>query len=280
MNESVSFNEVVEDVRKVAAKLRRNELSRSEYFRNGKFSGYRIYEGGHTWEEICDAAGIVTKKKELVSDEIYFQRLKKAIELLGRIPKTSERKKFGLNFSKVRYPTLQSFLDKAISNGIIKSQNDSPLESTKPLVQQSNSLDANLITYSVQPSHHSEQETAVPPIPKITKRSKWKRIDIDGFPYAPQEENGTVALFAILCSKGNINWQILDLRGGEGIDAVCYDNNTRREIRVELKYILSQSNWNHRIDDLDYVVCWQNRWPNFPKPVIELSSVVSNISSK
>jgi len=70
-----------------------------------------------------------------------------------------------------------------------------------------------------------------------------------------------------------LNWQILELRGGKGIDATCYDNDQNREIRVELKFRLSKGSWNHNIDDLDYVVCYENRWRDFPKPVIELGRI-------
>lgn len=123
----------------------------------------------------------------------------------------------------------------------------------------------------------ADEKRPTAPIPKQTKRTKWKRIDIDGFPYAPQEEEGVVALFAILCSRGLIKWQILDLKGGRGIDAICYDIDTHREIRVELKHTLSRGSWNHPIEDIDYVVCWLNRWQDFPKPVIELSSLVRSL---
>lgn len=40
-----------------------------------------------------------------------------------------------------------------------------------------------------------------------------------------------------------------------------------REIRVELKHTLSRVSWNHKVEDLDYVVCWENRWPAFQNPL-------------
>jgi len=69
-------------------------------------------------------------------------------------------------------------------------------------------------------------------------------------------------------------WQILDLTSGKGIDATCFDEIENREIRVELKFVLSKGSWNHPIEQLDFVVCWENRWPEFPKPVIELSKII------
>ena len=52
-----------------------------------------------------------------------------------------------------------------------------------------------------------------------------------------------LALFAILCAKGILPWQILDISPGKGIDATCYDERNQQEIQVELKYILSKGNW-------------------------------------
>lgn len=262
---------IVDDIRRVAERLARGELSRSEYLQHGGFTEYQIYDGGQTWESYCRAAGVDTKKVEPVPDEIYFCRLRKAVEDLGRFPKTSERKKFGLNFSKRRYPTLKAFIDEARRQGMVTLPGQVSTNS-EPLVE-----DSQLV--AAAPERQVAEVSAgpkrpVPPIPTETKRTKWERTGVHGFPYAPQDELGVVALFAILCSRGKIEWEILELRGGKGIDATCYDHLMGKEIHVELKHRLSRAGWNHRVEDLDYVVCWENRWPDFPKPVIVLRDMV------
>lgn len=278
MKGSVTTSEIVADIKRVAFMLNQVELSRSEYLQHSSFSEYRIYDGGNTWEALCDAAEIRTKKTEPVSDEVYFERLQQAVQLLGRLPKTTERKQFGLNFSKSRYPTLGAFIDKAVRMGIIEPQLASDASLPKLYEQTAVTTNKAMTNNIIATSEEIERERSIPPIPKKSKRNKWERIDIDGFPYAPQEEAGVIALFSILCSRGHINWQILDLQGGKGIDAVCYDNNDNKEIQVELKYSLSRSSWNHPIDDVDYVVCWLNRWADFPKPVIELYSFIRTLT--
>ena len=110
---------LISDVKAVASKLGTSILSRSEYFQHGQYTAYQVYDGGRTWEDVCRAAGLETKKKEPVSDEEYFSRLKQAYGTLGRYPKASERKKFGLNFSKRRYTTLNEFVRKAVSLGYV-----------------------------------------------------------------------------------------------------------------------------------------------------------------
>jgi hypothetical protein len=259
---------IVQDVKSVAQKLGRSELSRTEYLQHGQFSGYQIYDGGQTWEAYCHAAGLATKKNEPVSDEVYLSRLVEAVKRLGRFPKVSERKKFGLNFSKRRYPTLKAFIEHAASLGIVPGSAKEPETSSESREQQ----------VAEPPGAHEGsaglRSVQVAPIPADTKRKHWERTEIAGFPYAPQDELGVVALFGILCAQGKIEWEIVELRGGRGIDATCYDHKTGKHITVELKKMLSRGSWSHKIDEVDYVVCWENRWPGFPKPVIVLHDLV------
>ncbi len=263
---SVTDEVLAADVGAVAKRLGRDTLSRAEYLQHGRFSGYQLYDGGRTWEGLCKLAGIASKRIEAVPDDVYFERLASAARQLGRLPNVSERKKFGLNFSKRRYPTLKAFIDQAVKLGRL-----SPATGRTARGRPESKHVA-----PPPPSHRPEPPTSrpVPPIPLQTTRKKWERTGIDGFPYAPQDELGVVALFGILCSSGRIGWQILELRGGKGIDVTCFDHVMAREIRVELKHTLSRASWNHNVEDLDYVVCWENRWPDFPKPVVVLRELL------
>jgi hypothetical protein len=262
------IEEVVEDVRRVAKKLGTDSLSRSKYLEHAQFSSNQLYDDGRTWSELCELAGISTgANNEPVPDQVYFERLVAAVKELGRYPKNTERKRYSLNFSKSRFSNLTEFIRKAVE-----------LEYVEDLTGEFSKDDA-------EPDQIEEPKTflhlrnrdeprIIPPIPFKTKRNKWERTDIDGFPYAPQDESGVVALFGILCSQGVLAWQIIDLNSSKGIDCICYDEDSLKEIHVELKFLLTKAGWNHPIDDVDYVVCWESRWPDFPKPVIELSKLI------
>jgi hypothetical protein len=264
----VSDQDLAADIARVAKSLDTERLSRSAYLQHGQFSSYDIYDGGRTWEDLCALAHVACMKNEPVPDDLYFQRLATAVGVLGRLPKTGERKKFRLNFSKRRYPNLTAFFDTAAELGYIDMAFRSSAHGSvsEPL------RDPSPKGAAIQTAR------PVPPIPLSTKRTKWERTGISGFPYAPQDELGVVALFAVLCSTGTIQWQILELRGGKGIDSTCFDHVMQREIRVELKFLLSRGSWNHRAEEIDYVVCWENRWFDFPKPVIVLRELLAGIS--
>lgn len=260
--------EIVEDIVRVAAELGVQSLSRSRYLQFASFSGNQIYDGGRTWSDLCAQAGLSTgANNEPVSDEVYFQRLSDAMTKLGRFPKASERTLYGLNVSKARYANLSEFIRAAVHLGKVPDLTGEYSKEPEVAVPTSN---------TAIPIHITNRDVprVVPPIPKVSKRTKWERTDIDGFPYAPQDESGVVALFAVLCSQGVLRWQILDLNGSKGIDCICYDEESGKEIHVELKYLLTRSGWNHPIEEVDYVVCWESRWPDFPKPVFELKKYI------
>jgi hypothetical protein len=265
---------IIEDIRRVASFLGlvsgKDKFSRAEYFGNGgNFSDYNLSDGGKDWTYYCNKAGFETKAIANVSDSSYFENFLKAYEKLGRLPKSSERKKYKLNFPKRRWSSLSVFFKDAIRNGY------APKGLKDEVSMQENVVKEKVVEVkfsSRKIDNTKNEERLCPPIPKKSKRSKWTRTNIDGFHYAPQEETGLIALFAILCSKRIIDWQILDITS-KGIDAICYVESEQKEIRVEFKNILSRAGWNHSFDDFDYLVCWENRWKDFPKPVLEVREI-------
>ena len=137
---------VIEDIRRVAALLETDTITHSQYLAHGKFTEYQLWDGGDTWSQLCEWAGVsCDKTREPVSDEEYLQRLSIAVdELVNRYPKASERKKYGLNFSKEKFPNLSSFIEQAIDLGYVpdlrkrssseKPANQLEAEATFPLL--------------------------------------------------------------------------------------------------------------------------------------------------
>jgi hypothetical protein len=249
-------------------------LGLRQYLQHGaRCTYYQVYDGGRTWTALCTKAGFTTKEKPEVSDDVYFANLARAVEELGRYPKASERKKYGLNFSKRRYPNLSAFIERAVELRHVPNLREAnvPENSNREAVpERPRVVLAPAVAHDVRP---------VPPIPARTRRRKWERTNVDGFPYAAQDESGVVALFAILCATRRINWQIVEINGGKGIDAKCFNHDTGEEIVVELKHVFSRASWNHSVDEIDYIVCWESRWKDFPKPVIELRKLLSHGAS-
>ena len=140
-------------------------------------------------------------------DSTYFTRLAKAVKALGRYTRTSERKKYGLNMSKRRYPTLEAFVRKAVELGKVEDLFEAELHEPhhSHLMVQPQLEIVSLVRKALRDP--SRMKRPVPPIPLETARSKWERTGLSGFPYAPHEEQGVLALFSILCAERILNYK-------------------------------------------------------------------------
>lgn len=267
--------DIIQDIVRVAARLgiqMGEPLSRSEYYNNGaKFSHYGIYDSGKSWSYYCQKAGFKDKAKSPISDDVYFERLVNAVNKLGRLPKTSERKEYNLNFKKSRWPTLDSFILEAIKKGVIEDI-DGRYERINTA---KDTIKVTEFTSSIQ---NYKSNIKIPSIPEQTKRKKWERINISCFPYAPQDEQGVVAIFCILCHNKILPFILIDLNGGKGIDADCYNIKTESYVKVEFKHTLRESSFNHDLNICDIIICWINKWKDIGKEIIELSEVLKNCS--
>lgn len=276
-------SEIIDDIRRVARLLgkKNGELfHRQEYWDSGgRASNYFLYLDGKDWIYFATTAGYASARNEFLQDDVYLDRLRTAIKVLHRLPKTSERRRFGLNFTKSRWPTLRHFLKDAARQGVIPTQlvgdllDDGQTIATDKMLSQdvANALSPSdtCVTEEKPPGNRP-----IPPIPARTRQAKWGRTGVIGHPYEPHNETGVIALFAILCANGTIPWQILTI-SSTGIDATCSIDMPHEEVRVEFKRILSGQGWNHPDFDFDYLVCWENRWKGtFPKPIIELRKVI------
>lgn len=71
---------------------------------------------------------------------------------------------------------------------------------------------------------------------------------------------------------------LIDLNGGKGIDADCYNIKTESYVKVEFKHTLRESSFNHDLNICDIIICWINKWKDVGKEIIELSEVLKNCS--
>jgi hypothetical protein len=271
---------IIKDIKKIGRLLKKKPgypFSKREYltYPGRRFSHNSIYDGGVNWQYYCEKAGFKPKCIRNRPDDFYFANLQRAIDDLGRFPKKFELKKYNLTHTGRRWAGQKAFFNDAIARKKVNAEGI-PYPEAVPAVNQNSactlSHDVKFFAVDIPPM-------PVPPVPLNSKRETWIRTNLSGFPYAPHDESGVIALFAVLCSKYLIPWQIVELNYGSGIDCICFHSSKKYEIRVEFKYIHNKSNWNHDISKLDYVVCWENKWPDFSKPVLELKSYIKGMRS-
>jgi len=87
----------------------------------------------------------------------------------------------------------------------------------------------------------------------------------------PQNEQGTIALFARLSSDLGYTFKEIGTRCP---DAILRKNG--HEVRVEFEYeSLSFKRHKHNPDDVDLVICWHDDWDACPVPVLCLETYVT-----
>lgn len=88
--------------------------------------------------------------------------------------------------------------------------------------------------------------------------------------FIPQNEMGTIVVFAGLCSSYGI--EIISI-GQSYPDAVIVDISNNQEYKVEFEFLASNFlSHGHDIRKCDFIICWKNDIPTSILPIIELES--------
>lgn len=130
-----------------------------------------------------------------------------------------------------------------------------------------------------------EKGTAQPPVYHTKSQKKGRDVSIVGEPinfrgiiYAPVNEQGVVFLFSKVHDDLGIKI--------EGIQQAYPDARGRRfngkgwvEERIEFEFRASEFQVHgHDVEKCDIIVCWVNDWQDCPIEVIELKSVVKELT--
>lgn len=112
-------------------------------------------------------------------------------------------------------------------------------------------------------------------------------IDLRILNYAPTSEQAVVVLFAEFMREIDFNFVKLEFVRNEFPDACVIQKTSARTFArkyIEFEFKASgfrdhMRNPHHREIQCDYVVCWENDFPNCPIPVIELKKEIGRILS-
>lgn len=135
--------ELLDDLKKVALKLGKDNITRSEYKENGKFSpGTLERRFGGRWNKVVEKAGLQINVQRNISNEELFENIEEVWIKLGRQPLQDELKRPLSRYSAHRYANrfgtwrkaLEAFIDFINSDELQNSEK----EETEP--QQDNSI--------------------------------------------------------------------------------------------------------------------------------------------
>lgn len=83
---NVSRKELVEDLKRVSSKLKKNSITRDEYDMYGRFHSCTLYRKFGSWFKALEKAGLKKTRNLGVTDEEYFMNLEEVWRKLGRQP--------------------------------------------------------------------------------------------------------------------------------------------------------------------------------------------------
>jgi hypothetical protein len=139
-NRNVSDDELLEDLRKVAAALGATSMSRDEYASKGKFSHGTLRKRFGGWNKALLAAGLSRSTGHAATEEELFENLEKVWLCLGRQPTIAEMKpplsKFGGDFYRQRFGTWMKALEQFVTIANSPSAESKESQEESPAIDQ------------------------------------------------------------------------------------------------------------------------------------------------
>ena len=105
-------------------------------------------------------------------------------------------------------------------------------------------------------------------------------INFRGLTYAPLNENGVIFLFSKVAEDLGITIEGIQVKFPDAFGKQ-YEKGKGYPVTIEFEYRSSDyERHGHPREGCDFIVCWENDWKKCPMQVIELKSLVKELSSK
>lgn len=274
-----SNDDILQELRRVAAKLGRKSVPRSEFRRHSKVSVNTVVDHFGSWNAAVEAAGLapISPGPQLeprrIDDEELLLDLMRLYKEYGKPPTLAIISAKG-RFSPPSYRSRWGNHIKAFELAKKKFADDPPVSSEEMLVAAQSRT--NVKAVRVVP------ETIKPVVPKKKRTVFGEPIDFRGLRFAPVNEQGVVYLFGMISHElgyliESVRTSFPDCEGKR-----CFDkqNNQWEHITIEFEYRSSHfKDHGHDPDQCDVVVCWIHDWDDCPVEVLELRDAIRYLSS-
>lgn len=133
--------ELIDDLKNVAAKLGRNNITSREYDNNGKYTSGTIHRRLGNWNNALQKAGLTVAFNKNISDKDLFENLEKVWISLGQQPTDRQMRQPLSSFSKNPYlnrfgtwrKALQAFVEFINSDQNLETESLAVQENTEPV---------------------------------------------------------------------------------------------------------------------------------------------------
>ena len=141
---------------------------------------------------------------------------------------------------------------------------------------------------SLPPAPQAEKQREGIPVGPLASERRPSRvygepIDFRGLRHAPTNEQGVVYLFGMVSRELGFTVEAIQnaFPDCEGKYILDRKKNLWAGARIEFEFLASNfREHGHDASQCDYIVCWENDWPECPVPVIELRREIFRLPSK
>lgn len=277
---------VIQELRRVAAKLQKTSVSQREFAAYGEISVSTVTYTFGRWNLALEEAGLDTSPPgplphlilQKLSDEELLQKILRLTNEFGKKPTESEMSARG-RFSVFPYRKRWGSFSKACQVAYSKY-----------------GFHPNKVAAEEKAGQRPESETAAPEEkpampqthkPKASGRRKkvqfGEPIDFRGLRFAPINEQGVVYLFGMISRElgfliESIRTDYPDCEGKR-----CIDPKKQRWEHVLIEFKYRSNNFRehgHSEEDCDLIVCWIHDWEDCPIEVLELRSQIKYLPNR
>lgn len=289
--------ELIGTLRRIAAELGTDSVSRPEFLRRSGLSERKVQRLFGGYNGLVEAAGLVPKKfptsdAPMYSDEAMLDEVVRVLRLpaskLTRIF-FEQNSSISTSACERRFGGWINTLKAAAAR--LDPEKDATLlarlhEYTAPaLPLPSRSLGMPQPTEPpVSAAADEDDASAAPaedrPVPTFRGNLYGDFINFRGLQHAPLNEQGVVFLFGMICRE--LGYVVEIVKPG------FPDCEAKREVRpgmwqrVRIEFEFRSRTFHshgHDPDQCDVIVCWEDNWPNCPIEVLELKSALARLPS-
>ena len=223
------------------------------------------------------------RREPKYTDEDLFQALYKVEREIGHEPKVNENNAHG-DLSTTTYRVrFGKWRDVLAHYKKWKSENAENLQgfSIQDEIGQS--------AHTIKGDDSLMTENQAPLIPADPKKHKppeqfyGEPIDFRGLRHAPINEQGVVFVFAMVSRELGFNIESIQQGFPDCEGKYLYDKKKKHyaKARIEFEYRASSfQEHGHDLNQCDFIVCWENDWPECPVNIIELKTEIMKLPSR
>lgn len=271
-------DQIIEILKNLAEQLGKKTLSQKEILKVIPISNIN-YHFGNVGNAL-DSAGLIRKapgehfkgQKKKLSDEQLFEALYSLEQKIGKEPGYNDNSANGEYSVRPYTQRFGKWID------VLSHYRKWKMENNKNI----SPINSDNLTIKIPSLIRKSKNLSIDLSKTVPQQFYGEPIDFRGLRHAPINEQGVVFLFAMISRE--LGFSIESIQQGfpdcEGKYEYDLKKNLWAKDRIEFEYKSSNFELHgHDPEQCDFIVCWEDDWPNSPVTVIELKTEILKLPS-